>query len=184
MKKVNLILALCFIMMIMCSCNSKYSVDGFENLNVNDSNYELNHYILPSDDFADTYEYKNIDYTFRDEYLSIFYWTERSLIVIEYDEDVYTQAKEYCLDNMMLNESMTLEYNGYTFIENIKLAVGQERNSFPHWFNMFAYNDDVNILVFMGFYGTNYDYQKDLQNVKDNWGDFLDEHFAELHDFS
>ena len=174
MKKLCVSVLLCFLVLLFCSCSEKISIDGIENFQVSHSNYELNVCLLPSADFIEKFEHTNIDYHYYAEYgtyLSIA-GTERTLLVAEYGPDTYEEAKTYCLQNLQLSETNSVEYNNYTFIENIELAVGQERygkaNSFPKWFNMFAYNDSLRRLVFVGFYSPDYT-SADAQNVCDNW---------------
>lgn len=184
MKK-SICLLLCIAMLLLCSCSREYSVEGYKNFSIHHSDYELNHYILPSDDFVETFQHTKIDYYYREEYSSIVDFASRTFVVINYEKDVYEQAKEYCLENMQLSESVYIEYNGYTFIENIELAVKQERYgeiSFPRWFNMFVYNDDLNTLIFIGFYGTEYS-NEDAQDIQNNWGAFLEKHFSDLYDW-
>lgn len=164
---------------LMSSCSSEYSVDGFANFQREyHSHYELNYYILPSEDFADRYQYVDIDYHYYDKYKTIANYVEKSLVSISYEQGTYEQAKEYCLKNMQLSDSNTVTYEDYRFVENVALAKeqGRSNNSFPHWFNMFAYNDRLKQLVFMGFYSPNYT-SADAQNVLQNWDDFLVEHF-------
>ncbi len=52
---------------------------------------------------------------------------------------------------------------------------------YPSWFNMFAYNDQKETLVFMGFYCTDKDYN--IAGKVKNWGAFLDEFYGEFFDF-
>lgn len=181
MKK-HIILLLCCVALFLCSCSSDYKVDGYENFNLNHSHYELNLYILPSTDFADTFKYTDIEYHYREEYQSTTHFVERSIVAINYEKEIYQQAKEYCIQNMQLAGSSAIEHNGYTFIENTKLAAGQDRlgKSFPHWYNMFAYNDTSNSLLFIGFYGSDYT-SNDAQNIRDNWGLFWEKHFSDIH---
>ena len=176
---------LCCIFLLFCLCSCTVRIDGYENFKINTSDYELDHYILPSEDFVNIFPNIGLDYHFRDEY-SIIRFVERSFIVIEYEKETYEIAKEYCLQNMQLSDADPLEYNNYIFIENIELAVKQNRyenpGSFPHWFNMFAYNDNMNCLVFMGFYGSIYK-PDDSPDVRDHWGEFIEKHFSDLYDW-
>lgn len=193
-KKLNVIFLCCLMVLTLCSCgdrfngekySEKFNVDGVENFEVNEGDFELNHYILPSMDFLENFSCLDVDYHYRRKFktwLSIV-GTECSLIAIQYEQNNYESAKEYCLQNMQLLESNCVEYNGYTFIENTELATKQNRTSFPKWFNMFAYNDKLNCLVFMGFYGEDY-WVDDAQEVKDNWGTFLEKHFSDVYDWN
>ena len=177
---------LCISTVLLCSCSSEYSVDGYENFQVSHSHYELNNCLLPTEDFAEMFQYNNIEYYYREKYKSMLEFVEKSLLVIKYEKSIYELAKEYCLQNMQLADSHYIEYNGYVFIENIKLAIAQDRygtlNDFPALFNMFSYNDNLNCLVFMGIYCPNYT-SDDAQNVRANWGDFLEKHFSDIYEW-
>lgn len=175
---------------LLCSCNADVSIDGINSFQTNQSHYELNVCLLPSDDFLSRFKCIDIDYSYREQYnspLSLFA-TERSMIIGTYEMSVYEQAKAYCLEKMELSSSNVISYNGYTFLENIELAVDQGRygddrvNVFPQWFNMFAYNDDLKCLVFMGFYSPDLT-SRDAIKVVDNWGEFLKEHYSDVYDF-
>ncbi len=179
---------MCIIFCILCSCSSEYSVDGYENFQtVYHSHYELNYYILPSEDFVGQFQYIDIDYHYREKYRTMDDFIEKSLVSISYEQEFYEQAKEYCIQNMQLSNSNTAECNGYRFVENIKLAVEQDRygkpDGFPRWFNAFAYNDELRTLVFIGFYSPDYT-SADAQNVRDNWGAFIEKHFSDIYNFS
>ena len=188
MRKGCVFISLCFMMLFFTSCSEKIGVDGIENYQDNHSHYELNAYLLPSSGFIEEFEHIDIDYHYRAEYKTYFSCegVERTLLVVEYGQEVYDEAKMYCLQNLQLSESNLLEYNDYLFVENIELAVKQERygkaSSFPQWFNMFAYNDDLRQLIFMGFYSPDYS-SKDAQNVCDNWGEFIEKHFSDIYDW-
>lgn len=190
MKRKKLFFFCCSILLacLLCSCSHTYSVDGYEHFDKKESHYELNHYILPSDDFVDLFSNVGIKYAYREQYQSIIRFVEKSFVVIDYEAEVYEIAKEYCLQNMQLSDAEPLEYNGYIFIENIELAVKQNRyenpGSFPHWFNMFAYNDNKRCLVFMGFYGSSYLYPPDdAQEVREHWGAFIEKYFSDIYDW-
>ena len=177
MKKV--VCLICCLACLLCACN--VSVDGYENFSKMTSDYELNLYLLPSEDFSTQFEYVDIDYHFSEKHISLIEMYEESLIVIAYDEAEYEQAKKYCLENMQLSKTNTIEFGNYLFIENDALFVGEhgeeKLNAFPHWFNMFAYNDALKRLVFMGFYGSAYT-TDDAQSIVDNWEEFLETYFS------
>ena len=92
-----------FILMLFLafgSCSHDVQYSGIENFSENHSNVELTVHLLPSDTFIDDYQYKNAEYYFRDlgECLSGYNLLERSIVIVEYDEDVYIEAKEFCLN--------------------------------------------------------------------------------------
>lgn len=203
MKKCVICL-LCLSIALFCvGCGAyKIEIDGYEKFDINHSDFELNHYLLPDLEFPDKFPYIDIEYHYNEDYKTIEDFTEKSLIVIRYNEKNYEQAKAYCLQNMNLSEAEPIEYSGYVFIENIELAIKQDRydtrEDFPRWFNMLAFNDDENCLVFIGFYAARmtiasylcgswqeysalYDIDGGLsvaQKVRDNWGLFLKDFFS------
>jgi hypothetical protein len=163
-------------------------VCGIENFDRTEGFVEINVHLLPSEDFLNDYSYISAQYDHKKIFknrLSISA-TECSLVVVNYDKEQYALAKKYCLQNMDLINSF--KYNGYTFAENIRLAIGQDRlkedNSIvcPEWFNMFAYNDEKCCLVFLG--------ANILDGIDENtktdpniWGAFLDQYFSEYYAF-
>jgi len=182
---IALLLTVCF-----CSCdaNNYICVDGIENFKTVQSNYELNNYILPSDDYLEQFEFLTAEYHYREIYES---WAsiigvEKSIVTVIYSPEVYNKAKEYCLQEMQLDHLNTIDYNGYTFIENIHLTVAQDRygeiNGFPRWFNMFIYNDTKHCLLFIGYYNSDYT-SGDAQAVSENWGQFLIDAFGDVYIF-
>ena len=182
MKRLMAILLCCLMVLPLCACGEKYSekfnVDGIKNFEKFVVTVEINKYILPSDSYLEEFNFLDIDYHYRINYKTIFSFlgTERSLITIHYEQEEYQQAKEYCLQNMQLLESNRVKYNGYVFIDNVKLETLRNNNiptsQFPDYFNMFIYNDDLNCLMFMGFGGED-NYGFDAQEVKDNWGNIF-----------
>ena len=209
MKKCVICL-LCFAIALLCIGCGAYDIafDGYENFSKSHSDFELNHYILPDLEFPDKFPYINIDYCLRENYKAAYDFTEKSLIVIHYDKETYEQAKEYCLQNMQLLDAEPMEYNDYVFMKNIELAIKQDRYDtyadYPTWFNMFAFNDEENCLVFMGFYAARlviadhvcdsweeylemysdtYDGSLVAQEVHNNWGAFLENFFADIYDW-
>ncbi len=149
--------------------------DGIETFAKETSSVSLNQWILPSVEFIDEFVYIDMDYHYKSVYTGLFYTdgAERSIIYAKYDEAIYSQAKQYCFDEMELSNENIIEYNGYRFIQNIKAL-----KDFPSWFNMFAYNDDLNSLVFLGYYTTD-----DAEEITYNWGEFLIEQFGEWYSF-
>ena len=191
MRRASVVLVMLFICAILGACSGEYRVDveGIENFNTTEGYVEINVHLLPDENFLDKYTYASAKYNHKEIFksrLSIVA-TECSIIVVNYNDEYYSQAKEDCLRNIdLVNE---FEYNGYVFAENIMLAIGQDRLTeenkieCPEWFNMFAYHDEKRCLVFIG--------ANILEGIEENtktdpvaWGEFLQEYFAEFHDFS
>lgn len=176
------------IALIMTACDSVVYEEGIENFSKADSSYSINEFLLPSDDFLDDFKYENGQYYFK----SIYDYTkkdcnvlDRSIVICEYNQDVYENAKKYCLDEMNLSDSNVIEYNGYIFIENLKhfeerkQLEGGKNTGYPRWFNMLVYNDDKECLAFIGFYCS-----KSPEFALTDWDKFLEEYFSEYYNFS
>ena len=168
-----------------------YKTDGIQNFNKYDGPSEINVDILPSDDFIEKFEYIDAQYFYRECYDG--WWDaladEKSVVVFRYDENNYNAAKEFCLNEMNLSDTYTLEYNGYVFKENIATAIRysvysvDDVHSFPRRFNMFAYNDELNTLVFFGCFFSGYS-DDDAMLIISQWGEFLDANFSDLYSFN
>ena len=118
MKKIFCLI--CIMAFLLCSC-SQVSLDGYDNFKTDDSDYELNKYLLPSSDFTEHFQYIDIDYHFREKYSSLASFYEATLVVVAYDEVIYNQAKHHCLDNMQLSKTNFIEYGNYTFFSCLKM---------------------------------------------------------------
>ena len=201
MKKISLVITLFLLLSSLCSCTNKnvddeiiydriIKVDGINDFKNNEGNYELNVYLLPTDDFVNRFDYTDIDYHYREHYESNidFVGYEKSIVVIKYEENVYEQAKEFCLQEMTLSENYILEHNGYVFKENVELAIEQDRYredfvySFPKRFNMFAYSDSLNCIIFLGFYCPDYTNEDAMLTIK-NWDQFLYRYYSDVYCF-
>ena len=179
MKRYFVIILSVYIL-FLSSCSYTYKVDGIENFDVNLPEFGVNRGILPNENFISEYPYKNADYHYREDHrnttLNI---VEKSLVAFEYEHNDYLKAKEYCVKTMSLMNAEALEYNGYTFLYN-QLVL----SDFPHLFNMVVYNDSKCKLVFLGIYTTEYSSSEaDAEEVKANWGEFVEEYFGDIHDW-
>ena len=207
MKKMALILTILVVLSSLVACKKEdittgiskteqksyaniYKTDGIENFDKYDGPSEINVDILPSDDFIEKFEYVDAQYSFRECYDG--WWDfsadEKSIVVFKCDENNYIAAKEFCLKEMNLSETYTLNYNGYVFKENIATAIRYDAysddgvHSFPQRFNMFAYNDELKTLVFFGCYFSEYS-NDDATLIISQWGEFLNTHFSDVYNF-
>lgn len=174
----------------LCSCGHNVIIKGIENFSPGDSEFSLCSTLMPNHNFINQYEYIEADYYYSDycKDSCVGFGEEHVIIYFEYDEEIYNEAKDYCLSKFPLSEKNRVEYNGYVFIENVWL---KEENDEPfdlERFQMFIYNDGLNRLVFMGYKNME-DYfvsfsPEQSQNVLDDWETFLEQEFAEVYDFS
>ena len=185
-----LLLASC---LIFSACNIApyvYSVSGIENFRKEESNQSINQCLLPSNSFLTAFEYEEADYHYRDEYESFLLLSgcEQSFVRLRYNADNYQTAKDYCLDTMRLSDQNTFEYNGFTFIENIALHEGRDSLKdgkniyYPHFFNILAYNDEKQELIFIGFFAAKA-YHDETNIALTDWSAFLDRYYTEFYDF-
>lgn len=186
MKRLHIVV-LFLVLLFLPSCGTKgYTREYFEKEEIENysGEFELSNHILPSEDFTDRFPSEKIGYHFIQQY---HHWysligEETLIITVQYSADNYEAAKAYCLENMMLKDVEVPDYNGYHFIENIELAVRQDRsNTFPGNFNMIAYNDTKCKLAFMGYVSPILtSSEKDREMVVSRWAEFIEKHFPEL----
>ena len=179
-KRICCMLITILILLSGCS-SSKGHLQGIELFAMDyPSEYELNVCIIPSEDFLSEYEYIDADYSFTYVYDGLIFWhdVETSVLSIKYSPSVYGQAKDFCLEEMMLTSAPIVEYNGFVFYDNFELAAAQNRtvHIFPGWFNLFAYNDNTKELPFLGYYDSDL-MAEDAKDVLNNWDEFFEKNF-------
>ena len=139
------------------------------------------------------FNYTRGDYHYYDAPLLSLSSLEKAIAILEYDDIIYQEAKQYCLNNMYLSPTNIKEHNGYVFIENLGYAdyVGSIKNGvnqeFPETFTMFGYNDSLKTLVFLGFCSEHANDKKDdpqAAYAETDFGKFLDIFFSEYYDFN
>ena len=147
--------------------------------------YELDHpdYFLPSKTFINDYPYLEGVFYFYEEDPIKPEWTypSTSLLCLKYTEEVYIQAKQKMLDSIpMCGEDLYL-YDDFVFYRNANF---HELTEFPTWFTMAGYNDEENILVFIGFFAYSSTPNKYRDSMKEDWVHFIDEYYGKYYDFS
>ena len=160
-------------------------VEGIENFETAQSSMDLNQLLMPDKDFPDRFPTRNTEYYYKDEFnqFSVSDYRTRSIVICEYDADVYDEAKAYCLREMELSDEHRQEYKGYEFILNTGILWSSR---YPEWINHFVYNDDQHRLIFLGFEETDdhEGYTENVQLARDDFGAFLEKNFGEFYDFS
>ena len=182
----------CFFVILLClcltsSCNSKseYVERGLENFGPNDSECGLCSYLIPENLIQ---QYAYVDGNYYNEwgtYRIIGGW-EKVLVYIQYDINTYSEAKKYVMDNLFLSESHVAEYNDYYFFINetpSKTDPNLSPEKFPYDFLRFAYNDNNNTLVFIGFC-VSMELYEEVDAVADDWPAFLEKYYGEWYSFS
>lgn len=200
MKKIIIfVLGLVLVLSGCCYVTEKKSISEYkEKIAINGfgfSDIELDKppYYLPSDTFLDDYEYLEGDYYFYEP--SIFnefcteYWKPNIvLLTLNYDKDVYLDAKDFTINNIPKYEDYFYTYNDYQFYVNKNFMdryVNISVPEMPNIFTMVCYNDEYNIICFLGFANTYPELdEKYLNNLDENWESFIDQYYGEYYDFS
>ena len=188
MKRFNTIVPLLVVLLIftLVSC-SPVQITGLKQWNFTDSSTSLTKYLFPDEDFLSCFEYLDGDYHYFDNCKP---WDhlEVAIAFTEYEDEVYLKAKQYCFDNMLLSEYNRIEYNGYVFVETLELPRDYKHledgknTNYPYHMNMFAYNDSLNRLVFLGFY-CSVEGEDKADIIKTDFGAFLETYYSEYYDF-
>ena len=182
MKMISILVISLLVTVFFTSCGEeRVYIEGIENFNIATSTTSLNRFLLPSDDFLEKFECEKANYYYNDYSKTSFIMDsiEQSIIICEYSEEYYSDAKEYCINNMTLSEEIVFEHNGYSFAQRTDFT---EVRDFPRYFTMFVYNDSNHTLIFMGFYATS-DHHSEIQLAQDDWGAFLDKYYGDYYDF-
>jgi hypothetical protein len=150
--------------------------------------YQINIHLIPENMLSE-YSYLNGDYYYHiDPRLHIQESPAVSILYLKYSDEVYSEAKEYMLENTDYTEEIHYTYNGYEFYENLTMPkafghldqYGNNKYSY-NWFNMISYNDQNNTLVFLGFCHYRKNYLKEMVQTQ-GWGAVLKEYFS-YYDF-
>jgi hypothetical protein len=188
MKKVVLIILLvALILLSSCAPRTFNPEKGLENFDKNDSEFSLCQYIMP-DGFIEKYDYKDGNY-YSIETGSIYNGTtvDRAFIYIQYDAEIYDDAKICAIENLSLSNEAIHEYNGYYFFLNHSSSVDDidylDGRNFPYKFLSFAYNDSTNTLVFFGLYISSELKNQTIEEAED-WPAFLEKYYGEWYSFS
>ena len=147
-------LIICFI----CILNTEKSVSGIENFRPQYCPLGLTDNLFPDHDYPHRFPYIDADYHYYYRGLNHAYATAFSRF--RYTPEQYARAKEYCLRQFSSTDEHRFRIGGYTFVEHIcyrgKTAEGNwiPMCRYPEHFNMYAYHDSENVLLFLGFYNS------------------------------
>ena len=196
-KKLLLVVCAALMICLLAGCQETVRIDGLDRFHKEQSDLEVTLKLLPSDNFLDRFSYINGDYHYKlvaKSYISP-ETCEQAIVVLEYDQETYQRAKNHCLKVMRLSDTNKKELNGYQFIQNICMPIGYAESStlylespesnpysYPEWFNMLCYNDEKQLLIFLGFQCSSV-MDDAIPEKMENWGAFLDEFYGEFFDF-
>ncbi|MBR2985064.1 MAG: hypothetical protein IKC58_00485 [Clostridia bacterium] len=204
MKRVIAIILLLVTLSILltgCGVYEVNSLDEYKEKIAEDeygfSEFEIDHpkYVLPSCTFLDDYIYLEGWYHFyENSLLNIFplddHMPDRSLIILNYQEQVYVQAKQCVLDNIPVFEDKYYTYGDYQFYVNENFMYDFHGESgapyLLYWCSMVCYNDVSNTIGFLGFHKNSLHHlpEKYINDLENNWTSFIDEYYGEYYDFS
>ena len=107
---------------------------------------------LPSKTFFEDFEYIYGEYYFYEEDpLRLRRNPEICFLYLQYESDIYVDAKEYMQENIKSANGEIYEYNGYCFYINANFKADSGGHNFPKYFTAACYNDTKHILMFIGF---------------------------------
>ena len=189
MKKCCLKLSLVLILMLSAGCSS-HSHEGFtyseyaagvdvKYLTQGLSSHGTTGHLIPKD-FLTKFEYGNNKfYWYTNEKTFSFGDMDKTLVYLEYADDIYEKAKSYILNYEGIDLSQEMNYNDYIFHFNEDFP---HPTNFPFGYLMAGYNDTKNTLIFLGMSCAENKYP-DLEYGKTDFGKYLKIFFGEFYDF-
>ena len=180
LKRGFLIVIIMCSFLVSCFKSNPMERDDLSRFSPTMSEYGVTQSIIP-EDFLDKFAYVD-GYCCHFCYCKSFEYSisDRALVYIKYDDDIYSEAKSYVFENLELSGEAVETYNGYIFYNNYS---GRWSIDYPYKFLRFAYNDSKNALIFIGCYTSN-DFDKNIELTASDWGAFLEEYYGDWYDFS
>ena len=144
---------------------------------------------LPSKTFFEDFEYIDGEYRYyqSDPLGELFPGSKPDicLLYLQYESDIYINAKEYMQENIKSANGKIYEYNGYCFYINANFNADSGGHRFPNYFTAACYNDTKHILMFIGFFNSYPPLdEKYLNNIDETFGEFIEQYYGEYYDFS
>ena len=182
------------ILIILSACTG-YTTIGIENYPTIYDDFEINWFLVPEGILDKTQNGIITDFPYESAY---YYAHEGNMFTIKgeasvtilsivYDEENYSQAKQYMLENTDYSKEVHYSYNKYEFYENLALPrhkrelVENGKNDFGlNYFNMICYNDFRQTLIFLGFHHSLNEPNEIYE--QQGWGGFLKKYFPQ-YDF-
>lgn len=158
---------------------------GLENFAPEDSTLSLCQNLYPSRDFLECFPYIHGDYQYDyngillDSYAVAFSY-------LTYTPEQYVQAKQFCSQQFSNTDSHQYHIGDYHFIEHLCYTSKSEEGKYiptcqyPECFNMFAYNDSLCTLLFLGYYEPNLD--TETQMALSDFSTFFRKHFSRYYE--
>ena len=192
MKKAISILLFVACVLFCCSCYQDLQYDSLDDYaprvlekGCGYSSYELDdpERFLPSATFLHDFSYVEGEYHYyeNDPFRLQSHPAAVSFLRLTYEEETYKQAKAYTMEHIPAYGDQRYAYGAYIFYENARYveaaSLDKEQSRFPNWFTMVCYNDEKNVLIFMGF-------GEGSKISIDDWKAFIDTYFSSYYDFS
>lgn len=187
--------AILFGVAVSCDKIWEFHLHGLDEYAPETSSIGLSSHLLPSETFLEDYSYVAGDYYYED-YGPFKEW-ERLLLWLQYDAEEYQRAKEFCLTEMTFREEPLGDCGKYTFYENMDYAeaaytyssdsdyryyITEENKIFPYVFTAFSFNDEKQILIFMGF-GTGVKEKTEAEKYYDQGFESFVKYYFPMYDF-
>ena len=189
-KKTIVVIYMVLLLLNLISCSSPLEIHSLDEY-IDEggiSHYSLDspEYFLPSKTFFDDFEYIDGDcYCYQKSLFSLEDKPAISFLYLQYESDIYVDAKEYMQENIKSANGKIYEYNGYCFYINANFLADSGGHEFPEHFTAACYNDTKHILMFIGFYKSDPPLdEKYLNNIDETFGEFIEQYYGEYYDFS
>ena len=145
-------------LLFLCMCPIFQSqVSGLDNYNPADSTLSLSSHLYPSEDFLSRFEYISGDYQYYYNGIMLDGYAV-AFSVLNYSPEQYKEAKQFCFQMFSETDEHQYQVGEYHFIEHLWRTAENDKGEFvlscqyPEMFNMFAYNDSLCVLIFIGYY--------------------------------
>ena len=139
------------LLLLFSSCAGyTYSESGLENFPPKHASLWLTNCMIP-DNFLESYPYEDGGFEWYEidsgAGMPNWYSIELALLYTVYDDETYTTAKQYCLENLDIDMDSYQEYCGYKFYQNQSSVYVSERDTtLVFW----GYCDEKEILISIG----------------------------------
>lgn len=188
MRKIASVFLTIVLMFVLSSCTTTH--EGIDEFHVSNSSLSLCSKLIP-EGLLENYSYVDGDYFFNSytkwKSKTIIYG-DKTLMYLVYDNSTYASVKEHVFNNMLLDDVVFEELNGYVFYINLRYEDIPEERSFkdiyPYFYNAVAFNDDKNEIVFLGVALSPDYYEHDGgEEAKSNFASHLKHFYGEWYNF-
>ena len=157
---------------------------GIENFSTADCSLSLTANLFPSDAFLQEYPYLDGDYSYRYDG-GLFQSRATACASVKYAPEVYDQAKEFCFQQFSVEDKHCFTAGGYRFMEHLchtqvnEQGVRETACGYPGFFNMFAFNDSSQTLLFLGYYSSE-ENDEIAKLAETDFGAFINDSFSDI----